>query len=153
MSEQKWNDAKNEVAAFRSFLSANHLPADTPRAFLLTREEIERILNQRGTDGTSLDGIRIYLGMKTVNNVQVPSVVIVGAEKDAQGGYNDYITPTTLKAFRAGASNLRATSEIPGDDSSSGDDDGSSGTIGGEVVIGNPMPCPVSCGKKNELNP
>lgn len=153
MSEQKWNDAKNEVAAFRNFLSANQLPAETPRAFLLTREEIDRILNQRGADGTPLDGLRIYMGLKTVNNVQVPTVVIVGAEKDAHGIYNDYITPSTLKSFRTGTSNLRTATDTIGEEAEGENDGEPSDTIGGEVVIAEPMPCPLSCGSNNDLNP
>lgn len=146
MSGKKWIEAKKEVAAFRSFLSDNQLPAETPRAFLLTRDEIERILSQK--EGEGLDGIRIYLGLKTINNVEVPTVVIVGAEKDEHGVFNDYNVPGSKK-LKAATTGFSVTADADGDPGDPADPE----EPGDDGPVATPMPCPVSCGSNNDLNP
>lgn len=155
MPDQKWIDAKNEIAAFKQYVTAKGLPADTPRSYLLTKEEIERLLAQKSTG--SLDGIRIYVGLKTVNNVVVPTITVVGAEKDAvtAGKYNDFNIPvfTAVTSIAARTSSVVATSSVDGNEELP-PDDGGDDTPGDTIDDGmaTPRPCPNTCSDENGLN-
>lgn len=152
MPDQKWINAKNEIAAFKNYVTANGLPADTPRSYLLTKEEINRLLAQKA-NGT-LDGLRIYVGIKMINNVEVPTITVVAAEKDAvtEGKYNDFNIPVFTVTSNARVSSALATAsetneDLPPEDG--GDDTGEDAIDDG---MADPRPCPNSCSDINGLN-
>ena len=128
-----WNRIKQEVGTYRKYVA--DLPADAKAAasycFLLTHEEINRLLALRG-NGKNLDGVRIYLGGKEVGGSFIPTVHVVAVEKDADG-YNDYNVPKELPAVAENAGLFGASA--PGT--------GSTGTL---------PPCPDFCSKPNILN-
>ena len=98
------------------------------KGYLLKKEDIEMILQQK--DG-GLDGIRIYFGAEMVDDFMIPTVVIVGCEKDEEGKYNDFDVPEkNLKTLvlKTAASTLRMGK------------------------IADVHPCPTVCGTKNILN-
>lgn len=140
MAEQKWLDAKDQIAAFQNYVTVNSLPATTERAYLVKREEIDRLLDQK--PNATLDGIRIYLGFKTVNNVLVPTATVVATEKDINGNYNDYNIPAIAAVGNRNAS----TNDGPDDDP---DGDPNDDAEDGMAIA---TPCPSVCGDQNDLN-
>lgn len=119
-------EAIEKVNAYKQYIA--DLPADTPRAYTFTKEQLDAILNQKPG---GLDGIRIYFGAETINGKMVPVQIMVGCEKAADGTLNDYNIPSTVSF-----ASTRAAAD---------DDDGTDPVDGGQ-------PCPTVCGKANALN-
>jgi hypothetical protein len=129
-----WNLIKNEVDAYRNYVK--NLPeraaAAAPYCFLLTKEEIDRLLALRG-NGIPLDGVRIYLAGNEIDGILVPKVYVVAVEKEGPL-YNDYNVPKQV-------SEAGETPEVFG---ASPDGGGSTGST---------VPCPNFCSQQNILNP
>ncbi len=128
-----WSLIKHEVSTYRDYVKK--LPADAAAAasycFLLTKEEIDRLLTLKGHDGT-LDGVRIYLGGKLVDGHLVPTVHVVAVEKEGEQ-YNDYNVPKVLAS--GAAAPTTASAAAPGSSST-----------------GSLPPCPSFCSNQNILN-
>ncbi|HEY6976973.1 MAG TPA: hypothetical protein VH396_11840 [Chitinophagaceae bacterium] len=125
----EWKKTKREVGLFRQYV--DDLPASAKSkasyCYLITREEINRLLDQKG-NGDSLDGIRIYLGAEMIDNAMVPNVHVVACEKDGDGGYHDY----------------NIGNEIP--------DNNELTAISAPAMLGKTRPCPTWCSQLNFLN-
>ena len=129
-----WNLIKQEVSTYRKYVAG--MPKDASAAasycFLLTKEEIDRLLALRGHDGTPLDGVRIYLGAKEIGGSLIPTVHIVAVEKDG-AVYNDFNVPKEMPAV----------TEAPGMFGAAAPGGGSTGST---------FPCPNICSGQNILN-
>jgi hypothetical protein len=128
-----WSVIKHEVSTYRDYVKK--LPANAAAAasycFLLTKEEIDRLLTLKGKEDT-LDGVRIYLGGKLVDGHLIPTVHVVAVEKEGEQ-YNDYNVP---KVLASGAAAPTTTTAPAG---------------GGST--GSTFPCPSICsGGQNILN-
>lgn len=149
MSERWWN-AKQEIAAYKAHISG--CPSGTPRAYTLTKTQLEQLLNQK-TGG--LDGIRIYLGATTVSGVMVPTVSIVGTEL-VNGVQEDYGIPPVIEdpanALRSGGLSARSggLASLNGEGEPGGGGEGEEEEE--EISLAEPLPCPVMCGADNCLN-
>ena len=129
-----WSVIKQEVSTYRKYVAG--LPkaasATASYCFLLTKEEIDRLLALKGTDGTPLDGVRIYLGGNQIDGHLVPTVHVVAVEKDGSV-YNDFNVPKEMPATTNAAGMIGASA--PGTGST-----------------GNLPPCPNFCSGSNILN-
>jgi hypothetical protein len=121
-----WKKAQKQIAAYKEHIKG--LPKNTPRAYTLTVEEIDRLLKQR--KGKRLEGIRIYIGAETKKGVMVPNLIIVGCAKGTDGQLNDYNVPKEV--VKASSKILQASATGP--------------------VLGDTRPCPDWCGESNALN-
>lgn len=124
-----WKKVKNEVDAFKTHAKkfSEAAAAKTVHSVLFTKEEIEKLLNQKG-DGSQLDGIRIYLGGENVDGHMVPSIHAIAAEKDEHGNFHDFSIEENMPdgdGEKLAAIMPMATSGVP---------------------------CPPQCSKKNFLN-
>lgn len=136
-----WSVIRSEVHTFRNYVK--QLPPKATAAahfcYLLKKEEIDRLLSLKG-DGTSLDGIRIYLGGNMIDGHLVPTVHVVVCEKKGDQ-YNDYNVPATMPApAKTAAPTLMAAA------TASGTGGTGSGSTGGTA------PCPATCSGTNILN-
>ena len=125
-----WQEAIDKVKAFRNYVKNLTGPAkDAAKyAFMITTEDIDELLNQRG-DGIKLDGIRVYIGVETIDGNVIPSLYMIAVQKDdVDGKYNDYNLPA----------NGRSSAEIV-----------ASVTM---PLLGKTHPCPVYCSKSDVLN-
>jgi len=123
-----WNEDALKIKAFKNYMKKAPKSVPQKKGYLLKREDIEKLLNQK--EGM-LDGIRIYFGAEMVEDFMVPTLVVVGCEKDEDGTYNDFDVPEkNLKnlAVRSVVASARSTSSV-------------------EL-----HPCPTICGKSNILN-
>ncbi len=125
-----WKKAQKQIAAYKEHIKG--LPKNTPRAYTLTVEEIDRLLKQR--KGKRLDGIRMYFGAETKKGVMVPNLIIVGCVKGQNGQLNDYNVPKEIP--KTSGKKALATA-----DASSGG-----------ASTGTALPCPSWCGEPNTLN-
>ena len=139
MSKNKWWTAKQEIAAFRAHIK--NLPPTTPRAYTLSKKAVDAIMAQNG----GLDGLRIYIGCKTVEDVMVPTITIVGTQlidgMHCDFGIPPFIgDPSAPSAARSGSISIAARGggeeELPEDD----------------PIFSDPEPCPSFCGPDNALN-
>jgi hypothetical protein len=154
MSDSRWWTAKQEIAAFKAYIDG--LPSDTPRAYTLTKDQIDTLLNQKAG---GLDGIRMYFGAKTVEGVVIPTLSIVATEL-VSGVLHDYGVPPVIEppalARVASPSGLSAMKAAPIASLEGEGDPGGGG--GGEEEeeevdsLGDPEPCPSMCGPDNALN-
>lgn len=135
MSDSRWWEAKQEIAAFKAHIQG--LPATTPRAYTLSKEAIETLLSQKAG---GLDGIRIYVGCKTVNGVMVPTLSIVGTEM-VNGVHCDYGVPPVIAAPSANRSGAALNGGGDGEEEEEEPDS-----------LASPDPCPSICGPDNALN-
>ena len=124
---QDWNKVQQQVAAFRNHVKNMPAAANAVHSVLITKEEIEKLLNQKN-DGSQLDGIRVYFGGEETDGHVVPTLHAIAVEKDAGGGYNDYKIGQQLPADNAAA----AGTAMP--------------------LLGVLLPCPPQCSKQNFLN-
>jgi hypothetical protein len=90
-----FNNAKQEIQDFQTYLGQTGItPEEAPSCYLITREEIDKLLSQK--EGASLDGLRIYVGVKKDGDKVIPTVHVVACEKEGEV-YNDFqkeeITP------------------------------------------------------------
>lgn len=131
MSDSRWWAAKQEIAAFKAHIQ--NLPATTPRAYTLSKEALDALLAQNG----GLDGIRIYVGCKSVNGVMVPTLSIVGTEL-VNGVQCDYGVPPVIAAPSA---NRNASLSGGGEEEEEEPES-----------LASPAPCPSLCGPDNALN-
>jgi hypothetical protein len=129
-----WSVIKQEVSTYRKYVAGlPKVAADAASyCFLLTKEEIDRLLALRGHDGTPLDGVRIYLAGKKMEGHLVPTVHVVAVEKEGEV-YNDFNVPKEMPA----------TTKVPGTFGASAPGTGSTGNL---------PPCPNFCSGKNILN-
>lgn len=134
MSDSRWWTAKQELAAYREHIS--ELPSGTPRAFMLSKDDIDTLLNQK-TGG--LDGIRIYIGAKTVSDTLVTTLAIVGTEL-VNGVQEDYGVPASINP----PSFARSSSTNGGGEGEEEEEESTS--------LASPRPCPMVCGGDNALN-
>ncbi|WP_153800043.1 hypothetical protein [Foetidibacter luteolus] len=124
-----WNEATKKIKAFRSYMKNAPKAVKDKKGYLITREEIESILKQKKG---KLDGIRIYFGADVVEDFMVPTIVVVGCEKDEEGKYNDYNIPEkNLKTLILESSGAVAK---------------------GMSKTATTLPCPTECSKRNILN-
>lgn len=133
--DSRWWIKKQQLTAFRAHIAS--LSPSTPRAYTLTKEQIDDLLGQK-TGG--LDGIRIYIGATIESGVMVPTLAIVGTEL-AGGTLVDYGIPPVIEAPSAN----RDGEEGPG-----GGGEGEEEEM--ESSLAEPQPCPVFCGPDNALN-
>ncbi len=124
-----WNEVKKQIDAFRSYVKKMSPAAASTavHSVLITKEEIEKLLNQKN-DGSLLDGIRVYFGGEETDGHLVPNLHTIAVEKDASGNYTDYkignqIPQSDTAAF---ATSMPLTAIL--------------------------VPCPPQCGTKNFLN-
>jgi len=121
-----WNEEIKKIKAFKAYMKGAPKSVPQKKGYLITREDIEKLLDQK--DG-KLDGIRIYFGAEMVEDFMVPTLVVVGCEKDEENNYHDYEVPEknlrTLPVNRAVAS-TRTAIDL--------------------------KPCPNFCSKSNILN-
>lgn len=130
-----WKKTKEEIKTFRHYVEK--LPAkakeEAAYCYLITKEEIHRLLNQKG-DGERLDGIRVYLGGQTIEGSMVPNIHVVACEKDGDGQYHDYNigkeAPDATAANELSASLAKSS----------------------QVLLGDTRPCPTWCSQTNFLN-
>ncbi|RXK83576.1 hypothetical protein [Filimonas effusa] len=139
MRKNKWWTAKQEIAAFRAHIK--NLPPTTPRAYTLSKASLDALMAQNG----GLDGLRIYIGCKTVEDIMVPTITIVGTQlingMHCDFGIPPFIgDPSDLSAARSGSVSIAAKNG--GGEDEFPDDPG----------IGDPEPCPAMCGPDNALN-
>ncbi len=129
-----WSVIKQEVSTYRKYVAG--MPKDASAAasycFLLKKEEIDRLLALRGHDGTTLDGVRIYLGGKEIEGSFIPTVHVVAVEKDGEV-YNDFNVPKEMPAV----------TQAPGMFGAAAPGNGSTGDV---------RPCPAFCSGSNILN-
>jgi len=126
-----WKHVKQEVDAHRNSIKKMSPAAaeEAKYSFLLTKKEIDRVLALKGP-GTSLDGLRIFLGAKEIDNHLVHTIHVVAVEN--QGGhYADYNVPTSLSETDAEQENTEPA--------------------GGGSTCGT-VPCPPTCNGGNILN-
>jgi len=125
-----WNDAAKKIKAFKTYMKGAPKSVPEKKGYLLTREMIEELLEQ---NECKLDGIRLYFGADMIEDFMVPTLVIVGCEKDGDGKYNDFGVPEknlktlAVNTFAAVAAN-------------------------GSSKVGKGLPCPTECSKPNMLN-
>ncbi len=128
----QWNKAKHEVNALRRYIKSFAFPANnTSVCYLLTKDEITKMLNQKN-DGSSLDGLRIYLGAEFIDEKMLPTVHIVACEKDSSNDYHDYNVPEDM--------NEENRNEFISDEQNM-------------PLLAKTFPCPTHCSKSNILNP
>jgi hypothetical protein len=126
-----WSKVKKQIKTLREYLKQIPQQEKIPHACLITKEEIDRLLAQKG-DGTSLDGLRIYMGAeKRGEYVQPVIAAIVACEKDDDDKYHDFDVPEK---------NLKTLTL--------------KGTENGQQLlsVGKTLPCPTFCSKSNVLN-
>lgn len=129
MPRTKWPEAVNETQEYRNYLKSLKVNEDLKtKSYLITREEIERLLSQ---NGEHLDGIRVYIGEETIDGERLIRLVTVAAKKIKEQDveiYEDYITylPQSL-----------------GDGDDQHPDPGNLGFL---------RPCPHECAPPNLLN-
>jgi hypothetical protein len=63
-----WSKVKKQIKTLREYLKQIPQQEKIPHACLITKEEIDRLLAQKG-DGSSLDGLRIYMGAEKEANM------------------------------------------------------------------------------------
>lgn len=124
-----WNEVKKQVEAFRSHVKKMSPAAASTaiHSILITKEEIEKLLNQK-KDGTQLDGIRVYFGGEETDGHLVPNLHTIAVEKDEAGNYTDYKIGQALPSIDAAA----ISTSMP--------------------LLGIALPCPPQCGVQNFLN-
>jgi hypothetical protein len=125
-----WSKVKKQIKTLREYLKQIPNTAPKQHACLITKEEIDRLLSQK--DGSTLDGLRIYMGAeKNGEYIQPVIAAIVACEKDGDGKYHDYDVPEK---------NLRTLTL--------------KGTEKGQqlLAVGKVLPCPTYCSKSNVLN-
>ncbi len=127
-------EAIKKVKAYKAYIA--DLPANTPRAYTFTKEELFKLLNQKPG---GLDGIRIYFGADIINGKMVPVQIMVGCERGSNGELNDYNIPS--------AETVESRDTAP-DGDGNGDDDGAPDPD----PINGGLPCPTVCGDPNALN-
>jgi len=142
MSEN-WSVIREEVHTYRNYVK--RLPAEAAKkasyCYLLTKEEIDRLLSLKG-DGQTLDGLRIYLGGNIIDGHLVPNVHVVACEKDG-GQYNDYDVPGELPQVALGVeTGVKPLTFMAA----------TSGGTGGSTSTADLPPCPTFCSGKNILN-
>lgn len=144
MSEN-WSVIKEQVHTYRNYVK--RLPAEAAKkasyCYLLTKEEIDRLLSLAGKD-TSLDGIRIYLGGEMIDGHLVANAHVVACKKDGDS-YNDYNVPGSLPDVALGAEKGVKPLAFAATTTTSGIDGGDGGT-------GTLKPCPAFCSSNNILN-
>lgn len=127
-----WSTIKKEVSTYRDYVK--NLPADAAAeakfCYLLSKDEINRLLGQKG-DGTTLDGIRIYLGANEIEGKLVPTIHAVAVEKSG-AAFNDYNVPKAMPEAGHAPSLF--------------------GAAPGTGSTGNLPPCPSICSDNNILN-
>ena len=123
-----WKILQEQTSLLREYLGGLDITADKKKyAYFISREEIERLLDQPGT-GQRLDGLRIYQGGEPDKNGSIlPTVHILACIKNDQGGYDDY--QLTEMIPEEGTPEYR---KLP--------------------LLGKTYPCPPHCSKKNFLN-
>jgi len=124
--DANWNEDTLKIKAFKNYMKKAPKSVPQKKGYLLKREDIEKLLNQK--EGM-LDGIRIYFGAEMVEDFMIPTLVVVGCEKDENGIYNDFDVPEkNLKtlAVRSVVASAKSSAEL--------------------------HPCPTICGKSNILN-
>jgi hypothetical protein len=133
---QNWSVIKSEIATFRDYVKKLPPAAEAKASFcyLLTKDEIDRLLALKGA-GTSLDGVRIYLGGETIEGHLVPTVHVVACEKDGHQ-YNDYNVPESMPHVAMAAE----TGIVPLTDATA--------TSGSTADL---KPCPTFCSGTNIL--
>ena len=126
-----WSKVKKQIKTLREYLKQIPQQGKIQHACLITKEEIERLLSQKG-DGSSLDGLRIYMGAeKKGEYIQPVIAAIVACEKDGEDKYHDYDVPEK---------NLKTLTLT-------GTEDGNQ-----LLAVGKTLPCPDWCSKTNILN-
>ncbi|MEX6688770.1 hypothetical protein QTN47_14780 [Danxiaibacter flavus] len=137
-----WDDARKKIGVFKKYMKNAPKSVSQKKGYLITREEIEKILKQKQG---KLDGIRIYFGGEIVEDFMVPTLVVVGCEKDENGKYNDFQVPDSLKTLRENQKN--GNGEAPKAAKSLI----ANGT-GSLSLVAGLHPCPAECSTKNVLN-
>jgi hypothetical protein len=149
-----WDDARKKIGVFKRYMKNAPKSVPQKKGYLLKREEIESILKQKQG---KLDGIRIYFGGEMVEGFMVPTLVVVGCEKDEAGSYNDYQVPDSIKSLRemqkiggGGVGNGLKTNGVK----SLAANGKSNGTAALNLVAraAGLHPCPAECSTKNVLN-
>ena len=129
--DTNWSKVKKQIKTLREYLKQIPQQSKIQHACLITKEEIDRLLSQK-KDGSSLDGLRIYMGAEKKGEYIQPIVAaIVACEKDDEDKYHDYDVPEK---------NLRTLTL--------------KGTENGQqlLAVGKTLPCPTYCSKSNVLN-
>lgn len=101
MSEVK--NARNEIAAFKAYRNKLKDPAKavSNRSYMITKKELDNIVNQLSGVVDDNKAIRIYFGAKNIDNEMVPTMHIVACEilsKETNGDPDesmDYKIPVT----------------------------------------------------------
>ncbi len=125
-----WTKVKKQIKTLREYLKQIPQQEKIPHACLITKEEIDRLLSQKG-DGTSLDGLRIYIGAEKKGDLILPVIAaVVACEKESDDKYHDYNVPEK---------NLKTLTL--------------KGTENGKLLaVGETRPCPTWCSQPNLLN-
>ncbi|HVX50362.1 MAG TPA: hypothetical protein VHB48_09395 [Chitinophagaceae bacterium] len=141
-----WNLIRAEVHAFRDYV--HKLPpaakAKAHYCYLLKKEEFKRLMDLK-SDGTELDGVRIYLGAEMIDGHMVPTIHVIPVEKEGEQ-YNDYGVPPAAPAAKASSTDSAVKVMAFSATATSTDSGGGGSTTGGTY------PCPNFCSGQNILN-
>jgi hypothetical protein len=131
MSATDWDLVTKKIATLKDYLKTKKVPhSKVQHACFISKEEIERLLQQKGT--THLDGIRIYLGAELHGDDIVPNIAaVVACEKTGENKFDDFNVPESYEHIA-----LKVTA-------------GASTTQSGTATT---MPCPSWCSTKNIIN-
>ncbi len=140
-----WDDARKKIGVFKRYMKNAPKSVSQKKGYLITREEIETILKQKQG---RLDGIRIYFGGEMIEDFMVPTLVVVGCEKDENGKYNDFQVPDSLKTLRENQKNGNG-SVANGAKSLVANGNKSLSLV---ARVAGLQPCPAECSTKNVLN-
>lgn len=129
-----WSVIKEEVSTYRSYVKKLPRKAADKASFcfLLTKEEMDRLLSLNGDGG--LHAVRIYLGGEMIEGHLVPTVHVVACQKDGKQ-YNDFNVPKTLADAPVKQMQFAKAATTTGGDST-----------------GILPPCPAACSNQNILN-
>lgn len=108
-SMSNFKNMKDEILAFKDYRSKLSQAAkdESKKSYLITKKELDNILNQLSSVGDDNKAIRIYFGAKNINNETVPTMHVLACEVitiDSSGlpvNTRDYKVPETLQALDA----------------------------------------------------
>lgn len=142
----KWRQAFSDTASYRKRLSAakNLREEDKITAYSIHKKDIEDLLKKHGKN---LDGIRIYIGERQINDETAIRLHAVAIIKQGEM-YNDYNVPK-LKDLASGRVEEFATAESTEVSKGFANPHGNNQDLQGLAEL---RPCPQECSDKNDLN-
>lgn len=127
----EWKQARMQIKAFKNYYDSLPQVSKTvaARSYVITKEQIEALMGQHG-NGSTLNGLRIYIGLDNTGGQHFPVLHIVASQL-VNSSFDDFGIPDSGLDLETDPENT---------------------IIASMPLKAGLFPCPTTCGKQNVLN-